>query len=46
MFRPFVGEVIAAQLKESDANGLHCRTHLLLVHFSHVLLFDVAICFP
>lgn len=48
MFRPFVGEVIAAKLKESDANGLRCMTHILLVHFNHVTfaLWYVTLCFP
>lgn len=26
VFRPFVGEIIAAKLKESDANGLRCMS--------------------
>lgn len=27
VFRPFVGEVITAKLKESDANGLRCMSY-------------------
>ena len=27
MFRPFVGEVIVAKVKESDADGLRCMIH-------------------
>ncbi|XP_031264182.1 DNA-directed RNA polymerase III subunit RPC8-like [Pistacia vera] len=27
VFRPFVGEIIAAKLKESDANGLRCMSN-------------------
>lgn len=36
MFRPFVGEVISAKLKESDTNGLRCmlsNTFCLFVFF-------------
>ncbi|KAJ8420438.1 hypothetical protein Cgig2_007195 [Carnegiea gigantea] len=27
MFRPYVGEVISAKLKESNTNGLHCKKY-------------------
>ncbi|CAH2038727.1 unnamed protein product [Thlaspi arvense] len=30
MFRPFVGEVIAAKFKESDSNGLRCEYYIVL----------------
>jgi DNA-directed RNA polymerase subunit E'/Rpb7 len=30
VFRPFVGEVIAAKFKESDANGLRCEYFIIL----------------
>lgn len=31
MFRPFVGEVISARLKESTKDGLRCMTYNCLV---------------
>ena len=33
VFRPFVGEIIAAKLKESDANGLRCMSNQCLTAY-------------
>ena len=37
VFRPFVGEIISAKLKESTADGLHCMFHSYF-HISFVSL--------
>lgn len=38
MFRPFIGEIIAAKLKESDSSGLRCMSKGLLLEIFLPLL--------
>lgn len=49
VFRPFVGEIISAKLKESTADGLHCMFnsyfHISFVSLSSSSLFTSTIFF-
>ena len=44
MFRPFVGEIITAKLKESDSYGLRCMSKRLLLDYGLIKIFCLCYC--